>query len=73
MGDWLEAEQRVERAHLLSESQRWTEALAELDAAIAINPNSAPWHAQRGLILEELDRCGEAVQAYYTRPRAGTQ
>ena len=64
MNDWLEAEKRVEHAQDLSESQRWSEALAELDVAISINPNTAVWHAQRGFILEELDRCAEATDAY---------
>ena len=30
MNDWLEAEQRVERAQRFTESQRWAEALAEI-------------------------------------------
>jgi len=66
MNDWYEAEQRVERAQQLSESQRWAEALAEIDAALAINPHNASWHAQRGCLLEELDRLEEAVDAYAT-------
>ncbi len=64
MNDWLEAEQRIERAQQLSESQRWEEALAEIDVALSINPNNAMWHAHRGYILEELDRFEEAAQAY---------
>lgn len=64
MNDWLEAEQRVERAQQLSESQRWEEALTEIDVALSINPNNAMWHAHRGYILEELDRFEEAAQAY---------
>lgn len=64
MSDWLDAEQRVERAQQLSENHRWEEALAELEAAIAINPNNALWHAQRGYILEELDRDEDASAAY---------
>ncbi len=64
MGDWLEAEQRAERAQQLCESRRFEEALSELDAALSINPNDATWHAQRGVLLEELDRCSEAVDAY---------
>jgi len=64
MNDWLDAEQRVERAQQYSESHRWSEALVELDAAIAINPHNALWHAQRGYILEELDRDEEAADAY---------
>ena len=64
MNDWLEAEQRIERAQEFSESQRWEEALAELEAALAINPSVAIWHAQRGYLLEELDRPADAVPAY---------
>jgi len=66
MNDWYEAEQRIERAQQLSESQRWAEALGEIDAALAINPNNASWHAQRGCLLEELERIEEAVDAYVT-------
>jgi len=64
MSDWLDAEQRIERAQQFSESHRWEEALAELEAAIAINPNNALWHAQRGYLLEELDRDDDAAAAY---------
>jgi len=64
MSDWLEAEQRVERAQQLSESRRWGDALQELEAAIAINPANALWHAQRGVLLEELSRCNDAINAY---------
>ncbi len=64
MNDWFEAEQRIERAQQLSESQRWAEALAEIEAALAINPHNAMWHAHRGCLLEELERWEEAVQAF---------
>ncbi|MCG3131981.1 MAG: Lipopolysaccharide assembly protein B [Phycisphaerae bacterium] len=64
MNDWLEAEQRVERAQQLAESQQWDEALAELDAAIAINPNNAPWHAHRGFVLQQMDRSDQAASAF---------
>lgn len=65
MNDWFEAEQRIERAQQLSESQRWAEALAEIDVALAINPSNAGWHAHRGYLLEELDRFDEAADAYH--------
>ncbi|MCO6436824.1 MAG: tetratricopeptide repeat protein [Phycisphaerae bacterium] len=64
MNDWFEAEQRVERAQQLSESQRFEEALAEIDVALSINPNNAAWHAQRGCLLDELGRLSEATEAY---------
>lgn len=64
MSDWLEAERRVERAQQFFESQRWEEALAELDIALSINPNNAAWHAQRGSVLDELERTSEAAESY---------
>jgi tetratricopeptide (TPR) repeat protein len=64
MNEWLEAEQRVERAQQLSESHRWEEALAEIDLALAINPGNAAWHAHRGYISEELERWECAADAY---------
>ncbi len=64
MNDWLDAEQRVERAQQLSESRRWEEALAEIDKALAINPSNATWHAHRGFISEELEHWEEAAEAY---------
>lgn len=64
MNEWHEAEQRVERAQRLCETQRWAEALGELEAAIAINPENAGWHAQRGCLLEELGRTEDAVAAF---------
>ena len=64
MNDWFEAEQRVERAQQLTESHRFSEALSELDAALAINPHNAAWHAQRGFLLDELGESEQAVAAY---------
>ena len=40
MNDWMDAEQRVERAHEFYESGRWEDALRELRAALEINPNN---------------------------------
>lgn len=64
MNEWHDAEQRVERAQRHCENQRWAEALGELEAAIAIHPDHAGWHAQRGCLLEELGRTEEAVEAF---------
>jgi tetratricopeptide (TPR) repeat protein len=64
MNEWFEAEQRIERAQQLSESHCWEEALAEIEAALEINPHNASWHAHRGYILDELDRYAEAAEAY---------
>lgn len=64
MSDWLEAEQRIERAQQLTESHCWAEALEEIEGALAINSDNAIWHAQRGVLLEELDRYEEAAEAF---------
>lgn len=64
MNDWIEAEQRAERSLELSEAQEYEEALAELDAAIAIHPHDASWHEHRGRLLDELERHDEAVRAF---------
>ena len=66
MSDWMEAEQRIERAQQLSESQRWDEALAEVDAALGIDPRHSGWHSHRGFILDQLYRYEEAIKAYRT-------
>lgn len=64
MNDWFEAEQRVERAQQLAESRQWPEALAELDAALAINPTNGAWMAHRGYVLDQLERYDDAIDAY---------
>ncbi len=64
MNEWFDAEQRAERAQQLTESRRWAEALAELDAALDINPSNVNWQAQRGFLLDQLERFDEAIEAY---------
>lgn len=64
MNEWFDAEQHVERAQMLSESQRFAEALEEIEAALSTNPSNAAWQAQRGYLLEELERFQDAVKAY---------
>lgn len=64
MNDWFDAEQRIERALELSESRRWVEALAEIDAALEINPSNSSWLSHRGFLLDQLGRYVEAIEAY---------
>lgn len=62
--DWSDAERRVERAQELYEQRRWNEALAELQAATAINPYNPAWLFNLGLILDQLGRQVEAIEVY---------
>jgi len=64
MDDWHDAEQRIEKAQDLFAQRRWQEALAELRAAIAINPHNSAWHFNIALILDELHHFEEASDAY---------
>src|ERR1043166_6930485 len=64
MNDWNDAEQRVERAAELFEQHKLVEAVAELRAAIAINPYNSAWFYNLGITLDELDRVDEAIEAY---------
>ena len=64
MSDWIEAEQRAERAQQLLESECWPEALDELTAAIEINPHNAEWHGNRGYLLDQMGRHDDARGAY---------
>lgn len=71
MSDWMEAEERIERAQQLSESQQWDAALDEIEAALRIDPRNAPWHGHRGYILDQLSRFDDAIKAYRTALRFG--
>jgi tetratricopeptide (TPR) repeat protein len=64
LSDWLEAEQRVERAHELYERGRWDEAESELRRAISVNPYQAEWHFNLGLTLEAAGRYEQAAAAF---------
>ncbi len=64
MNEWYDAEQRVERARELFEQRKWPEALDELRAAIESNPFNGGWRFNVGLILDEMGRYDEAVEAY---------
>lgn len=64
MNEWVDAEERVERAHDLYEKGRLAEAAAELKAAISINPANPAWHFNLALTLEALEDFTKAVEAY---------
>ncbi len=64
MNDWVDAESRAERAYDLYEQGRWTEAAAELKAALDINPYNAAWHFNLALTLESLEQYDAACLSY---------
>lgn len=64
MNDWMDAEQRIERAQQLFESSQWEEALDEIDQALDINPSNGSWWSSKGFLLDHLERYEEAIEAY---------
>ena len=64
MNEWMDAEERVERAQGLYEKGRWVEAAAELRAAIDSDPTNPAWHFNLALTLEAMDDCAGAESAY---------
>jgi predicted Zn-dependent protease len=46
------------------DGERWADALALIDSALAATPRVAALHAQRGRTLRELDRLPDAQAAY---------
>jgi tetratricopeptide (TPR) repeat protein len=62
--DWLRAEDCYERAQRFSESQRWIDALRELDRALEIHPDNGVWHGNRGFVLDQLQRYDDAIESY---------
>ncbi|WP_431923566.1 tetratricopeptide repeat protein [Micromonospora wenchangensis] len=55
---------RHNRSQLLSALGRPQEALADLDTVIAIDPNYAEYHLDRGTLLRRLGRLDEALESY---------
>lgn len=55
---------RHNRSQLLNALGRRDEALAELDAVIAADPNYAEYHLDRGNLLRRLGRPAEALESY---------
>ena len=65
MNDWSDAERRVEKAQQFFEQRKWSDALREIRVATDINPHNASWFFNMGLILDEMGRFEEALQAYF--------
>ena len=64
MNDWVDAEQHAERARAFFQSGQWDKALAELQQAVALNPQQTEWHFGMGLTLDALKRYDEALACY---------
>ena len=64
MNEWIDAEERVERAQELYDQGRWAEAAAELKAAIAVNPSNPGWYFNLALTLEAMEDFDHACEAY---------
>jgi len=54
----------MERALTLIGDERWEKALEELDRALELNPGYPDLHNFRGVVLCELDRLDEAIEAF---------
>ena len=64
MNDWVDAEERIERAQRYCESKRWAEALEEVEKALEIHPHNASWWNSKAFLLDQLGRYAEAIDAY---------
>lgn len=63
-GAWNDAEGLSQRAVRLMQERRWADALDELEAALALDPFNAANHYHVGVVLDELERPADAVEAY---------
>ncbi len=64
MNDWTRAEQHAQRAQRYFKRRQWGRALAELRAAVRVNPQQSDWHFGMGLALEALQRHEEALDCF---------
>lgn len=55
---------RADLAYALAQLKRYEEALAHYDQVVALNPNNADAHNDRGNVLNSLKRYAEAVKSY---------
>lgn len=64
MSEWVDAEQRIERAQQLCERRRYDEALVQISKALEIQPDNASWWNSKAYLLDQLQRYEEAIEAY---------
>lgn len=58
------AEHKARKAYELYEEGQVSQALAELDDALAINPANGSWHFNKALALDSMNRFAEAISEY---------
>jgi len=63
-GSFMEAEHKVRKAFELYEDGEMPQALAELEAAIDINPSNSSWHFNKALTLDAINRFEDAISEY---------
>ena len=61
---WDKADQMADMAFELYEDGQIPQALAQLAAAIEINPNNSAWHFNIALALDSMDNFELAIEAY---------
>ena len=63
--EWIDAEQRVDRARDLYEQGQLAEAAAELRTALVAQPDQAAWHFNLALTLEAMEDYTEAIASFH--------
>ena len=66
MNDWMDAQTRVDRAHIFSRQQQWKLAAEELQAAVAENPSNHLWFYNLGLARHMIGDYQGACEACET-------
>jgi len=65
-GPYDKAERNARKAYELYEDGKLTQALAQLDKALEVNPTNSAWHFNKGLTLDAINRFEEAIAEYET-------
>ena len=66
MNDWMDAQTRVDRAHIFSRQQQWKLAAEELQAAVSDNPSNHLWFYNLGLAKHMIGDYQGACEACET-------
>ncbi len=61
------------QAKLLTDQEKFDEALEKIGIALKLNPDDASFHAQRGNILQSMERFSEAADAYASAAKLNPQ